>query len=93
MKFVQWTLAVIGTIALVVVAAGFFLPSGFAVQAFDRDRGRAQEGLRPHRRAEALEGLERVDASRSRHADHVFGPSFGMGATVVVGEQERKAAA
>ena len=32
MKFVQWTLAVIGSIALVVVAAGFFLPSGFSVQ-------------------------------------------------------------
>src|SRR5258706_14268289 len=32
MKFVQWTLAVFGTIALVVVAAGFFLPSAFTVQ-------------------------------------------------------------
>ena len=32
MKFLQWTLAVIGSIALLVVAAGFFLPSSFAVQ-------------------------------------------------------------
>jgi len=32
MKFLQWTLAVIGTIALLAVAAGFFLPSSFAVQ-------------------------------------------------------------
>jgi uncharacterized protein YndB with AHSA1/START domain len=32
MKFVQWTLAVIGTIALLVVAAGFFIPSTFLVQ-------------------------------------------------------------
>src|SRR6185369_16943391 len=32
MKFVQWTLAVIGSIALLLVAAGFFLPSGFSVQ-------------------------------------------------------------
>ena len=32
MKFLQWTLAVIGAIALLVVAAGFFLPSSFAVQ-------------------------------------------------------------
>ncbi len=32
MKFVQWTLAVIGAIALVVVATGFFLPSAFTVQ-------------------------------------------------------------
>src|SRR6266700_3847639 len=32
MKFVQWTLAVIGTIALVAVAVGFFLPSAFSVQ-------------------------------------------------------------
>lgn len=32
MKFVQWTLAVIGAIALAIVAAGFFIPSTFAVQ-------------------------------------------------------------
>jgi uncharacterized protein YndB with AHSA1/START domain len=32
MKFVQWTLAVIGAIALLLVAAGFFLPSSFAIQ-------------------------------------------------------------
>src|SRR4029079_8929955 len=33
MKFVQWTLAVIGTIALVAVAAGVFLPSAVTLQA------------------------------------------------------------
>src|SRR6185369_13077272 len=55
-----------------------------------RDRGRAQEDLRPHRRAEALEGLERVDAPRSRHADHIFGTSVRHGREVVVGEQERR---
>jgi uncharacterized protein YndB with AHSA1/START domain len=32
MKFVQWTLAVIGAIVLTIVVAGFFLPSRFAVQ-------------------------------------------------------------
>ena len=32
MKFLQWTLAVIGAIALLIVAAGFFVPSTFAVQ-------------------------------------------------------------
>jgi len=32
MKFLQWTLAVIGAIALLIVAAGFFVPSSFAVQ-------------------------------------------------------------
>ena len=32
MKFVQWTLAVIGSIVLLIVAAGFFIPSGFAVE-------------------------------------------------------------
>lgn len=32
MKFVQWTLAVIGAIALAIVAAGFFIPSTFSVQ-------------------------------------------------------------
>ena len=32
MKFVQWTLAVIGAIALTIVAAGFFIPSKFSVQ-------------------------------------------------------------
>lgn len=32
MKIIQWTLAVIGTIVLVVVAAGFLIPSTFAVQ-------------------------------------------------------------
>ncbi len=31
MKFVQWTLAAVGTIALAIVAAGFFLPSRFEV--------------------------------------------------------------
>ncbi len=32
MKIIQWTLAVIGAIALAAVAAGFLIPSGFAVQ-------------------------------------------------------------
>jgi uncharacterized protein YndB with AHSA1/START domain len=32
MKFIQWTLAVIGAIVLAVVAAGFLLPSTFSVQ-------------------------------------------------------------
>lgn len=32
MKIIQWTLAVIGTIVLVVVGAGFLIPSTFAVQ-------------------------------------------------------------
>jgi uncharacterized protein YndB with AHSA1/START domain len=32
MKFIQWTLAVIGSIALVVVVAGFMIPSTFLVQ-------------------------------------------------------------
>ena len=32
MKYIQWTLAVIGTIALVIVAAGFMIPSTFSVQ-------------------------------------------------------------
>lgn len=32
MKFIQWTLAVIGALALLLVGAGFFLPSGFTVQ-------------------------------------------------------------
>ena len=32
MKFVQWTLAVIGAIALLAVGAGFFIPSTFLVQ-------------------------------------------------------------
>lgn len=32
MKFVQWTLAVIGAIALLATAAGFFIPSTFLVQ-------------------------------------------------------------
>ena len=31
-KFIQWTLAVIGTVALVIVGVGFFLPSAFLVQ-------------------------------------------------------------
>jgi hypothetical protein len=31
MKFIQWTLAVIGIIALALVATGFFLPSRYAV--------------------------------------------------------------
>ena len=32
MKIVQWTLAVIGTIALALVIGGFFVPSAFTVQ-------------------------------------------------------------
>jgi uncharacterized protein YndB with AHSA1/START domain len=32
MKIVQWTLAVIGTIALALVIGGFFVPSAFSVQ-------------------------------------------------------------
>lgn len=32
MKVLQWTLAVIGTIALAIVAVGFFLPSSFRVE-------------------------------------------------------------
>jgi len=32
MKIVQWTLAVIGTIALVAVGVGLFIPSSFSVQ-------------------------------------------------------------
>jgi uncharacterized protein YndB with AHSA1/START domain len=32
MKILQWTLAAIGAIALVIVGAGFFLPSAFLVQ-------------------------------------------------------------
>ena len=32
MKWVQWTLAVIGAIALAIVAAGFLIPSTFTVQ-------------------------------------------------------------
>ena len=31
-KFIQWTLAIIGIVALAVVGVGFFLPSSFAVQ-------------------------------------------------------------
>lgn len=32
MKFVQWTLAVIGALALIAVGVGFFLPSAFEVR-------------------------------------------------------------
>ena len=32
MKIVQWTLAVIGALVLLIVAVGFFLPSAFSVQ-------------------------------------------------------------
>jgi len=32
MKYVQWTLATLGTLVLLVVAIGFFLPSTFSVQ-------------------------------------------------------------
>ena len=32
MKYVQWTLAALGTLVLLVVVIGFFLPSGFSVQ-------------------------------------------------------------
>ncbi len=32
MKIIQWTLAVIGAIALLIVGVGLFIPSGFAVQ-------------------------------------------------------------
>lgn len=32
MKIIQWTLAIIGAIALVVVGIGLFIPSGFSVQ-------------------------------------------------------------
>ena len=32
MKIIQWTLAVIGAIALLVVGVGFLVPSGFSVQ-------------------------------------------------------------
>ena len=32
MKFLQWTLAVIGALALLIVAAGFFVPSTFEVR-------------------------------------------------------------
>ena len=32
MKFIQWTLAVIGAIALLIVAGGFLMPSTFMVQ-------------------------------------------------------------
>jgi uncharacterized protein YndB with AHSA1/START domain len=32
MKYVQWTLATLGALVLLVVAVGFFLPSGFSVQ-------------------------------------------------------------
>ena len=32
MKYIQWTLAVIGSIALVIVAGGFMIPSTFSVQ-------------------------------------------------------------
>jgi uncharacterized protein YndB with AHSA1/START domain len=32
MKYVQWTLATLGTLVLLVVAIGFFLPSSFSVQ-------------------------------------------------------------
>jgi len=31
MKFIQWSLAVVGTIALAIVATGFFLPSRFEI--------------------------------------------------------------
>ena len=32
MKIIQWTLAVLGTVVLLVVAGGFFLPSAFKVE-------------------------------------------------------------
>ena len=32
MKFIQWTLAVIGSIVLLIVVAGFMIPSSFSVQ-------------------------------------------------------------
>jgi len=32
MKYLQWTLAVVGAVALLLVGAGFFLPSSFLVQ-------------------------------------------------------------
>lgn len=80
MKILQWTLALVGTIALVAVAVGFFLPSAFEVK-------RSIEIQAPAARVYDLVADPRLWArwsawtQRDPKMDVAFsGPPFGQGA-------------
>jgi uncharacterized protein YndB with AHSA1/START domain len=80
MKIIQWTLAVVGTLALLAVAVGYFLPSSFEVQ-------RAIDIAAPPARVYDLVAAPRLWQRwsawhrRDPNMDLVYsGPPFGQGA-------------
>ena len=81
MKIVQWTLAVIGAIALLVVAAGFFIPSKFDVQRSVEINAAPRKIydliVEPKKWTEWSVWTKRDPGMRITYS----GPPFGMGAT------------
>jgi uncharacterized protein YndB with AHSA1/START domain len=80
MKIVQWTLAVVGIIALAVAGAGFLLPSTFLVQRSIEIDAPAKKiydlVVEPKRWSEWSVWTRRDPAMKITYA----GPPFGMGA-------------
>jgi uncharacterized protein YndB with AHSA1/START domain len=80
MKYVQWTLAVIGALALLIVGAGFFLPSGFTVQRSTEINAPARKVydlvVEPRRWKDWSVWTQRDPNMRITYS----GPPFGMGA-------------
>jgi len=80
MKIVQWTLAVIGAIALVIVGVGFFLPSTFSVERSTEINAPAKKIydliVEPKQWARWAVWNQRDPAMKITYS----GPPFGMGA-------------
>lgn len=80
MKIVQWTLAVVGIIALAIVGAGFFLPSTFLVQRSIDINAPAKKiydlVVEPKKWSEWSVWTQRDPAMKITYS----GPPFGMGA-------------
>jgi uncharacterized protein YndB with AHSA1/START domain len=80
MKIVQWTLAVVGTIALAIVAIGFFLPSSFSVERsidIDASPKKIYDLVVEPRQWEKWTVWQRRDPAMKITYS---GPPFGMGA-------------
>lgn len=80
MKIVQWTLAVLGAIVLLILAVGFFLPSAFSVQRSVEINAPAKKVydlvVEPRRWKDWSVWTRRDPDMRITYA----GPPFGMGA-------------
>ena len=80
MKFLQWTLATIGALVLLIVAAGFFLPSSFSVQRSIEINAQPRKVydliVEPRKWKEWSVWTKR---DPNMHIDY-SGPPFGMGA-------------